>query len=291
MAKKPTTTRKRKATNQTSVKDVTATDDSTVDTVETTEVSPEVSASDTKSAPVKEETDKVTSEEGDENTVTVEGDIVVEGAVVVEPEETPTEDEVVSDDTSTTAVEEVPPTDAPATPEPAPVGSAASVEETQEARRERKRAEAKDRARKLPWVHIDDYLEKMHPSVPNNRASIVGHQQRLAQAFVLLLSEEDDDSIAIESAKKLVETIRARRKPGSVFHDSMCMRYVNDLANNGLPQARIVEFQNILFALLELADKGNKVVMDWEVFTQRCIKGRGEKIASRLQRACNVKID
>jgi len=184
----------------------------------------------------------------------------------------------------------VPPVDPTPAANPAP-DAAATPAETQEARHARIRAEAKEKARLVPWSHVEEYLDKMHPSRPNNRDTIVGHQSRLSQAFILLLAEESDDTVAIESIKKLVAIIRERRKPGSVFHDSMCMRFVNDLGAAGMTTVRITEFQNILFALLEIADKGSKVVLDWEVFAQRCIKGRGEIIASRLQRACNVKID
>ncbi|QAX96023.1 hypothetical protein [Vibrio phage vB_VmeM-Yong XC32] len=181
------------------------------------------------------------------------------------------------------------PGDLPEPPKQEPVAEA--PKETQEQRRARKRTEALENARKVPWKLLEEYVVIMNPRRPTKDDELISQQAKLANQFINLIAGEEDEAVAIENIRRLLDIIREHRGQGGCFNDVSAMRRVNDTVKKGLSKERVLEFQSLYYALLTMADKGKKTIMDWEVFGMNLANSRAERIISRLRRAVNIRAD
>lgn len=161
-------------------------------------------------------------------------------------------------------------------------------EESEEDRKARLNAEALARTRALPWALIDTYLEKMAMRAPKTEQLRRLQHQTLANQIINLTYTEKEDAVAIHSIRKLIDIIRKNRGRGKVFDDRYYMHGANELTAVGFTKERMAEYGKLLHVLVEAADHGNKLKLDWDALQQWCLKGRGEIIIMRIRRALNI---
>lgn len=140
--------------------------------------------------------------------------------------------------------------------------------------------------RAAPWSRLDHYLTVMAPNAQIEVPEILRQHENMYNILVLLIAEEQDDAVAIESIRKLIALFQ-QHSEGCLGMDMVC-RYFDDVR---LTEDRKSECETLIFVLLELARVGNRIMVDWEAVRNRLQPSYAESAINRLMQSVNIRLD